>query len=177
MALDTVSDVGSKGMKEVADFVSVGGNVGVCVGVRGDESWAEAGDESVSTTGRASCGSFFGVTDVTVDAPESTRSVSVTDSTVGLFVAGIAVLALDFCDLTDSFEPSFSFDRLMDDDLELGLDSDSSCTFAIRDGVLFCCCENSVSGGLGGRAFTGRVKSADADLFLSSAPISVDSGV
>lgn len=133
------------------------------MGVRGEESCAEAGDESVSNTGgRCSVreASRFGATDVRLESDSdsflslrtSERSLDSLFSTlISVLNFGdlIAVLAFEVFDLEDSFDSSSSFlsledrlDRELRRELrELGLDSvsTSSCTFVIRDGVAFLC--------------------------------------
>lgn len=171
-----------------------GGNTGVCVGVRGDESCAEAGDEPVSRKG-GSGPSRLGATEVTFESPdpmpESRTRSSVDAPTLCLNVGDlIAVLAFDeFFDLVDSLERSSLsfFGDLTPDVREFGRgvssSAVSSCTLLIRFGVAFLC-DTSVSGGLGGLPSLGtvtcglKVGNASVDLvFALSSPTSVDSGV
>ena len=167
-----------------------GGYCGVWVGVLGDESLADSGDEYVSKFGG---GCFLGATDVRFESPDPTSALSSTlklllDSFSGTF-RGVfnAVLALEAFDLVDSVDfSSLSLFILLDCEVrELGLrsSSSSSCIFDMRLGVAFLCCERSVSGGLGGLpslvtlAARGVTFSADLDRGFSSVPISVESGV
>jgi hypothetical protein len=100
------------------------------------------------------------------------------------------VLAFEPFDFADTFDLSslsfFVLPKKEFRELGLGSDSSSSCSFVIRVGVAFLCCENcenSVSGGLGGLpsfvTFAERrvVVSTDFDRCFSSEPRSVDSGV
>jgi hypothetical protein len=134
-----------------------GGNCGVWVGVLGDESCAESGEEYVSkAAGLCSDVSGWGplgATDVTF---ESTRDpvfpslfpspFACSPSTVvasGFLDALTAVLAFEFLDFTDTFDLTpLSFLVLPKKEfLELGLDSvsSSSCNFVILVGVAFRC--------------------------------------
>ena len=75
------------------------------MGVLGDESCAEAGEESVSTVGRlsgVSAESWFGATDVTFDPAES-RFSSV-KTLVSLVLGDLIVLAFEPLDLTETLD-------------------------------------------------------------------------
>jgi len=96
----------------------------------------------------------------------------------------LALLVFDFVDNLD-FSSKSRLTRLCCEVLELGLDSVFKCSWdlVVLLGVSFCCWENSVSGGLGGRlslevvAAFGVTFSADFDFKFSSKPTSVDCGV
>jgi hypothetical protein len=94
-----------------------GGNCGVWVGVRGDESCAESGDESVSKTGgrfKDTFGSLFswscfGATDVTFEStpdpiPESRTRRSSVEPLPSFILGDLMVLALELFDFTETFE-------------------------------------------------------------------------
>lgn len=115
------------------------------MGVAGDESCTEAGDESVSKVGgRWASWSCFGATDVTLDSLDSSllalRISSVNAASVVYPGVLIAVLAFD---LADTLDPSsFTLDALLNQEFrELGLTSDStsSVTLDIRLGVALRC--------------------------------------
>ena len=75
------------------------------MGVLGDESCAEAGDESVSSAGRSpgvSIESWFGATDVTFDPAES--RLSSVKTLVSLDLGDLIVLAFDPLDLTETLD-------------------------------------------------------------------------
>jgi hypothetical protein len=176
-----------------------GGNCGVCVGVLGDESWADSGDEYVSKGGgllaESSGCACFGATDVRLESPDEAFAsrpspigcdsppsvVGFGNFSLGDFRAVLAFEALDFVDTLDLT----SFVRPNQEFLDTGLGSISlsSCSFDFRLGVAFLSCENSVSGGLGGLAslvtfpLRGVILSTDFDRNFSSDPTSVDSGV
>ena len=142
-----------EGLMSAADG---GGNWGVWVGVLGDESCAESGEEYVSNavglSTVASGWDFLGATDVTF---ESIRDSVFPSPLCSLFTFSpskvasgflgdlTAVLAFEFLDFTDIFDlTSLSFlVRPKKEFLEPGLDSvsSSSCNFVIRVGVAFRC--------------------------------------
>ena len=136
----------------------------------------------------SSC-SLLGATDVTLESnPDPNPESRTPESSVEwpTFLGDLTVLAREAFDFEETFESlSFSFleDDLLKELLEFGLDSSSlpSCILDIRVGIPFPCCENSVSGGLGGRpSLVDREVekcSVDLNLSFSSAPTSVDSGV
>jgi hypothetical protein len=163
-ALDAAS-VSSKWIKdEGAGFksgIDEGGNPGVWVGVLGDESCAETGEESVSDA----CGLPGASAESRSDAP-GVRFESITEPMpesrfslvkplMSLDFGDLMVLAFEPLDLTEIFESLVVLPN--HELLELGLASasTSSWTFVIWVGVSFRCCENSVSGGLGGRSSFG----------------------
>lgn len=162
------------------------------MGVLGDESCAESGDESdPSSGGRILEGlgcSLLAATDVTFESapdpmPESRSTLF--EASFSLFVL-LIVLAFEPLDFVDIFDlSSLSLEVFPDHEfLELERDSisSSSCSFDMRLGVAFLCCENSVSGGLGGLpslvSFVDLEKlSVDLDFVRPSEPRSVGSGV
>jgi hypothetical protein len=127
------------------------------VGVLGEESIAEAGEESVpGDSGRlpgVSAESWFGATDVTFDPP--TELISRYSSLGPL--GDLIVLAFEPLDFIESLDLSSLL--LNHELLEPGLvsTSASSCIFVTRGGVAVLCWENSVSGGLGGRSSLGML--------------------
>jgi hypothetical protein len=197
-----IDSVSSKWMKGLGVGLGLstdaggGANWGVWVGVLGDESWADSGEESVSNGGGCFTGTswfFLGATDVTLEStpepiPESRIRTSSEEYSpfLGDLMAVLVRDPFDFDDTFDDLSSLFSFfdvDLLKEEFLELGLpcSSRSSWSFDIREGVPFLCWETSVSGGLGGRPSLvvcwGVECSADFDLAFSSVPTSVDSGV
>jgi hypothetical protein len=96
-----------------------GGNCGVCVGVLGDESWADSGDEYVSKGGgllaESSGCACFGATDVRLESPDEAFAsrpspigcdsppsvVGFGNFSLGDFRAVLAFEALDFVDTLD----------------------------------------------------------------------------
>lgn len=184
-------DVSSKWMngdgEGLISAAESGGNCGVCVGVLGDESCAESGEEEVSRTGGWP---LLGATDVAFESPRDLVfpcSSSAAKPSSLVFDVLTVVLIFEPLDFTDTLDlSSFSFFVLPDSEfLELIRDSvsSSSCNFDMRLGVAFFCWENSVSGGLGGlpsfaafAAATGVTLSTNFDLCFSE-PRSVDSGV
>ena len=147
-----------------------GGNCGVWVGVRGDESCAESGDESVSKTGgrfEVTSGSLFswsrfGATDVTFEStpdpmPESRTRRSSAEALSSFILGDLIVLAFELFDFIDTFDRVsliWSFPAILPNhellDTDLASASTSSWTFDMRLVLCFLCCEMSVSGGLGG---------------------------
>jgi hypothetical protein len=133
-----------------------GTKVGVWVGVRGDESCAEPGEESVSKAGgrglESALDSFLGATDVTFEStpdpiPESRTRLS-SDKPLSMLTFGdLIVLAFECLEFTEIFDLRSSSFPILDvrekkDVCELGLISvsSSSCTCVIRVGVGFRCC-------------------------------------
>jgi hypothetical protein len=107
------------------------------VGVLGDESCADAGEESVSNVGGLwpvlSAESCFGATDVTFDPttepiPESRIWLSSVTPLLSLTLGDLIVLALEPLDLTETLDlSSLSLEILPNHEfLELGLASASA---------------------------------------------------
>lgn len=157
------------------------------MGVFGEESCAEAGEESVSIlVGRrrdVGCDCLLPATDVTLESSSSSYLSVLEALELDVRRGGVPVFdGLDFEDVDDRSSFSFLDDFRCSELRELGLEDisePSSLTLLIREDVDFCRCVNSVSGGLGGLPFAEAARlrfSADLDLFFSES-ISVASGV